>query len=575
MKIRRALMFISAAACLAMAHALAQDFPPGFDGPPPFGPDGGRPGGFGGPPGPQPKIKLLKKFDKDGDKFLNADERKAALEYLQNEREAGRLRRGPGGGMRGPGGFGRRDDDEPAKPGKKISPSDVKNYPGAALYDPMVLRTIFIEFDTPSWEKEMAAFKNTDVDMRAKVTVDGKDYSDVGVHFRGMSSFMMVSEGKKRSLDLSFDAKHKDQNLGGYRELELLNSHEDATFLRTLLSYQVEREYLPAPKANFVRVVINGENWGIYVNAQAFNKDFIRDNFNTTKGERWKTPGSPRGQASLKYLGDDPENYKNIYDLKGKDDPKAWADLIKLCKTLNETPPEKLEEALSPILDIDGALRFLALDNALINNDGYWIRTSDYAMYEDAKGVFHIFPRDSNECFVRPEGGPPGGPRGMRFRPAPAQGGGNGDQPPRDRFAGGPGPGPGGPGFGPGGPRLNVKGVELDPLIDAKDDNKPLISKLLAVPKLRERYLGYVRDIAEKWLDWNKLGPIARDYQNLIANDVRDDTRKLDRVEDFLKGLTEDTEGNGRPGPGGRGTIGVKNFADQRREYLLKVTEKN
>ena len=539
--------------------ALGQnDFPsPGPDGPPPFGPGGGPPGG--GPPGPQKKVKLLEKFDLDGDKFLNAEERKAALDYLDLERAEGRMRRGPG--MRRFGGGG----EEPAKPGKKISPADVKSYPDAALYDPAVLRTIFIEFDTPTWEKEMAAFKNTDVEMRSKVTVDGKVYPDVGVHFRGMSSFMMVGEGKKRSLDLSFDARNKDQQIAGYHELELLNSHEDPTFLRTVLSYQVERDYLPAPKANFVRVVINGESWGIYINAQPFNKDFIRDNFHTTKGERWKAPGSPRGQASFKYLGEDPEKYKKIYDLKSKNNDKAWSDLIRLCKTLNETPPEKLEAELAPILDIDGALRFLALDNALINNDGYWIRTSDYAMYEDTKGVFHIFPRDSNETFVRPEGGPPGGMRGPRFRP-PQQPG-NGDQPPRDRFVVGPGPG-----FG--GPRLEIKGVELDPLLAAKDENKPLISKLLAVPKFRERYLGYVRDIAEKWLDWNKLGPIARQYQSLIADDVRDDTRKLDRLEDFLKGVDEDTEGNGRPGPGGRGAIGLRKFAEERRAYLLKVTAK-
>jgi hypothetical protein len=158
------------------------------------------------------------------------------------------------------------------------------------------------------------------------------------------------------------------------------------------------------------------------------------------------------------------------------------------------------------------------------------------------------------------------------FRRPPDQGP-NGGEPPRDRFVGGPGS----PGFGggPGGPRPNIKGVELDPLVAEKDENKPLISKLLAVPKFKERYLGYVRDIADKWLDWEKLGPIAQQYQSLIANDVRDDTRKLDKVEDFLKGISDDIEGKGRPGPGGRGTIGLKKFADERRAYLLKVTAPN
>src|SRR6266446_472746 len=89
-------------------------------------------------------------------------------------------------------------------------------------------------------------------------------------------------------------------------------------------------------------------------------------------------------------------------------------------------------------------------------------------------------------------------------------------------------PGPEGPGFGggPGGPRgpgrpggSGIKGVELDPLTGINDENKPLISKLLAVPALRTRYLGYMRDIAEKWLDWKKLGPVVEQYRSLIEEE--------------------------------------------------------
>jgi hypothetical protein len=111
--------------------------------------------------------------------------------------------------------------------------------------------------------------------------------------------------------------------------------------------------------------------------------------------------------------------------------------------------------------------------------------------------------------------------------------------------------------------------VELDPLISANDPSKVLAAKLLGVPELRTRYLSYVRDIADKWLDWQKLGPIVDKYVALIADDVKADTRKLDSTEDFFKGITSDIEGKGF-GPGGRGTIGLKNFADQRRKYLLE-----
>ena len=245
---------------------------PGFDGPPPFGPGGPGGRGFGGPGGMQQETKLLKQFDKDGDGRLNAAERKAARELLQKEGASGRGRRGFGG-RGGPGGFGGRgENQEPAKPGPKVSPSEVKSFSGEPLYDPLTLRTFFLEFEDADWEKELAEFKNTDVEVPAKLIVDGKTYPDVGVHMRGMSSFMGVSEGRKRSLNVSLDFVHKDQNIGGFRTLNLLNSHEDPSFLRSVLSSQIDREYIPAPKANFARVVINGESWGIYVNAQQFNK---------------------------------------------------------------------------------------------------------------------------------------------------------------------------------------------------------------------------------------------------------------------------------------------------------------
>ena len=85
------------------------------------------------------------------------------------------------------------------------------------------------------------------------------------------------------------------------------------------------------------------------------------------------------------------------------------------------------------------------------------------------------------------------------------------------------------------------------------------------MPTLRERYLGHVRKVATKWLNWKEtLGPISKQYHALIAAEVKADTRKLYSFEDFRKGLTENLEG-----PGPRVTIGLENFADERRAHLL------
>lgn len=526
------------AGALAATLCAQPDQPAGPPGPGGFGP-GGR--GFG-PPGMQGEIKLVAKFDRDGDGRLNADERKAARESLASTGGG----RGPGGrGFRG-GPGGRGAPQEPAQPGVKLTAADVKLYGTEPLYDPTVLRTLFIEFADADWEKEMEAFNNTDVDVPATLTVDGRTFRDVGIHFRGASSYFMVPTGYKRSLNVTLDFAHPNQNLLGHRTLNLLNSHEDASFLHAPLFSRIAQDYLPAPKVNFVRVVINGENWGIYASAEQFNKDFVKDRFNATKGARWKVPGSPGGRGSLAYLGENIDAYRGIYEIKTKDDEKSWRHLIRMMQVLNDTPPEKLEAELSPLLDIDGALRFLALDLAVVNGDGYWTRTSDYSIAEDDRGQLHLVPHDMNEAFSPGGGGPAGrGPGGPRGRP-----GGFGGPPPG---AGGPdGPRGGVPPGGPGG-----RGAQVDPLVNVSNANTPLASKLLAVPALRTRYLGYVRDIAEKWLDWNRLGPVAHAYHDLIDADVKRETRKLDPYDDFAATLEN----------GSRASL--KDFAEQRRAYLL------
>ncbi len=542
-----------------------------------------QPPGFGGPP-EMGEVKLVKKFDKDGDKRLNNAERKAAREYLAKSSS-----RREGFGPRGGGPFGRGQTQEAPKPGPKLSPADVKTYGDEPLYDMKVLRTLFLEFENSDWEKELADFYKTDVEVPAKLTVDGKVYPDVGVHFRGMTSFMMAPEGRKRSLNLSLNFVNKEQRLLGYRTLNLLNSMSDPTFLRTVLSMQISRDYIPAPKANYVRVVINGECWGIYVSSQQFNTDFVKEWFNTTAGARWKVPGSPGSRGGLSYLGDDLKAYKRVYDMKSKEDPKAWADLIRLCKVLDETPPDKLEKALEPILDVDGALKFLAVEKALINNDGYWTRASDYSLYQDPQGRFHIVPHDSNETFQpgeqfglggpgRPGFGPPGGGR-SGFPPGGPGFGGPMDErrgPGGPRRAAGFNPQQGGPGFGPGGPgprgQMGERNADLDPFAGSDDPDKVLLNKLLAVPALRARYVSYMRDVAERWLVWSKIGPLAQQYQALILDDIKKDTRKLDTTEAFTKGVTQDSAAEGPGGPGGPGgppSMGLKTFVEQRYKYLM------
>jgi hypothetical protein len=462
-----------------------------------------------GPGGRVADLQLLRQFDQDKNGWLNRTERNAARTRLAELRPA--RQGGPGRGAAAP-----------IAPGRRLTPADVPKPATTPLYDPATLRTIFIEFEEPDWEEELELFYHTDVELPATVRVDGRTYQNVGIQFRGNSSFFSVPRGRKRSLSLSFDHVDGKARLDGYRALTLLNAHSDPTFLRSVLYLDMARQYIPALKANFMRVAINGESWGVYVNQQRYNRDFLRDAFRTEDGVRFKSSNRSRG-GGLSYLGDDIAEYRRWYEIQSADRDESWRPLMNVTRVLAQTPADQLKKAIEPILNVDGALRYLALDVVMMSGDGYWLYGSDFNLYVDTKGVLHILHHDANEAFTAQVPG------------APAAGGRGGA--PRDATA--------------------------DPFVTTDDPNKALRQKLLAVPEYRERYLHYVRDIARDTLDWAKLEPKINAWRALIRADVEADTRKLSSTEEFTTATFGPADG-GTPPP-----TTLKGFILARRAFLL------
>lgn len=507
-----------------------RDFPGrggGFTMPGGFGDFRGGPGGI---PGGMDRYPIVEEFDENGDGVLTGEERTKALEFLNRtvrETEAG-------------------------EPGPTVTPGDVVQFTDEWFYDSDAIRTIFLEIPEANWEALIEAFANTDFQLLATATVDGETYENVGVRFRGNSSYSMVSSGMKRPLRLKFDVLEDGQNIHGYRTINLLNGIGDATNMRTFLYSLIARDYTEAPAVGFVRLVVNGESWGIYQNQQQFNKDLLNDQFAEAGGVRWKVPGSPNGRGGMEYLGSEIEAYKSIYEIKNRDTDASWEALVELFRVLHETPDDQLVEALEPILNIDGVLRFLALDVALVNADGYWTRASDYYIYLDESGMFHVLPHDMNEG-LQAGGGFPGGamefPTDVEF-PADLNFPYDMEFPTNMRdFFGSDSPGARRGGFVAMG---SFGDTTLDPLIALDDPGKPLRSRLLAIPELQERYLAYLRDIAERWLDWETLGSIAEHVHALIDADMQTDTRALYSYDDFAASLTD-----------------LERFVTERREFLL------
>jgi hypothetical protein len=548
---------------LALAAAATAQEP---QGPPPgdpnffpergFGMDG--PGGPGAPLGTNLELKARCDANKDG--VLDAAERKAARAWLKDNRPqrggpGGRGGRGgfggppggpdgadgPGGpgGPDGPGGAGSATNGGEPKVGGAVDPKQAPNHANAGVWNPDVVRTFFLTIPGDDWFQELTEFHRTDVEVPATVQVDGVTYANVGVQFRGNTSFQMA-RGKKKSFDLTFDLVDKKQSFRGLRNLDLLNNNADPSQLREMLHGVVANRFFPAPRTALVRVVVNGEDFGTYTAMQQFDKDFVADHYGGKGGDRFKVPPDFGGNGGLRYLGEEPAAYKRSYDLKSDDNERAWRGLVDLCGALADAPTERLPEILPQHLDVDAALWFLAMDFALGDDDGYYSRASDYLLYRDPKGRFHPIPRDNNEILLGARGGP-GGRGGMR------PGGPGASGPPPD-FGGPGGPPPGGqaPGGrggrgGPGG------GTATTPLQGAARADRPLLHKLLAVPQWRARYLANLRAIADEALREAAIAPQLAAWRQLLDPLVKANAHTQSGYEAFAQQFAVDDQG--RPGP--------------------------
>ena len=474
------------------------DFGRGPGGMPPFG--GGR-----GRGGPRPPEKLVAQFDEDKDGKLTGAEREAAL----SARGGGDVSLIP---------------KETLQDGVQTDvQTSLASIPEGApsLYEAHTLRTLYLRFHHEDWSEQMDAFYRTDIEVPAELIVDGQVYSDVGVHFRGTSSYFTVRSDKK-SFNIAVDYGKDGQRLYGYKTLNLLNGHVDASFLREVLYNRIARAYIPAMKTNFVKLVINGENWGVYINLQQYNKDFLAEQFGTKGGVRWKV-GPGRGGA-LTYAGDDPTAYQETYQLKTNNIESPWQDLIALCKMLDETTADaELVENLPALLNIDQVLWQLAVSNVFMDDDGYIHKGGDYAIYQDVNGRFHLVPHDNNES--------------LRFG--------------REGRGGPGGGGPGGWSWG------TLENGMASPVAHEDNAARPLIHRLLSNPEWRARYLAHVRTVVDEWLDWEVLEPIIKEYQALIDAEVQQDDKKLYGYEEFVTGVPAD----------------LKRFVNERREYLRNHPE--
>jgi len=222
------------------------------------------------------------------------------------------------------------------------------------------------------------------------VTDEGKTYTNVTIHLKGAAgSFRPVDQNP--GLTLNFDKEAPGQKFHGLQKLSLNNSIQDPSLCSDKFSREIYRRVgVPVPRTGHARVFLNGRDLGLYVLAEGWNKQFLRQYFKNVDG-------------NLYDCGFAKEINPNMHVNSGEN-PTNHSDLIALAAATEKVSSSKKLDALKPLLDIDRFLRLAVLDALLWNWDGYTIGHNNYRVFHDAERDKMVFmPHGLDQMFWRPD----------------------------------------------------------------------------------------------------------------------------------------------------------------------------
>lgn len=398
-----------------------------------------------------------------------------------------------------------------------------------SFYDLEVVQTIEITFEESNWDALLDAQKNGDgaYILAQSVKINGVVFDSIGVKYKGNSSYQ--ANQVKNPWHIELDT-YKDQEYEGYTDIKLANGHNDPSFLRDVLGYQILRQYMDAPLANYANLYVNGNLIGLYSNTESISKKFAKKRFGSKDNAYFDcSPPAGAGPQSndfpnLVYLGQDSTDYYAAYGMKSD---QGWQELIDLCDTLSNHIAD-----IEKILDVDRALWMLAFDNIIVNLDSYIGNfKQNYYLYRSDYKQFLPIVWDLNESF------------GVFSQTGTS----------------------------------NLNNIsskqQMDHLLHSSDADFPLIQQLLSIPMYKRMYLAHYKTILLENFDNDTYRSSALAFQATIDASVQADANKFFTYNDFLNNIDNEISGGGGGPMGGRSIPGISNLMEGRNTYLLGLND--
>jgi spore coat protein CotH len=263
----------------------------------------------------------------------------------------------------------------------------------------------------------------------ATMTFEGQTY-DVGVKTKGgcgssrdpVAPFQVGSGKSSWKVNLEWDDPDvagcpAKQSIYGQTSLTLNNEVQDPSFVHEQLAYRFYRLMgVPAPRANNVRVHVNGELWGLYLNLETANRHMLRRHFESNDGMMYEgtyfcdlvassVPGTDDfdGDPTDYCIG--PEFDTDTDACAEADegaDPTNYAMARKLVADIAALPSGGFYPAITEIFDFDAFLSQWAADAIMNNWDGFVFDIlNNYRIYHDpATDLWTGLPAGVDQTFT-------------------------------------------------------------------------------------------------------------------------------------------------------------------------------
>lgn len=243
----------------------------------------------------------------------------------------------------------------------------------------------------------------------ADVYYNGTQWYRVGIRFKGNSSLQSSWQQGilKLPFKLDFDEFEDDypqidnQRFYGFKKFSLKNNYEDKSQLREKVAADVfaNAGLAVSHTAFYTLYVDHGdgpEYFGLYTLVEEIDDTVVDTQFSSDDGNLYK----PEDFGASFIEGSFDEEY---FEKKTNEDEEDWTDILALFAALHDdtasTDPATWRANLESVFDVDGFLKYLAVNGIIQNWDTYGRMTHNYYLYNDPDTAkLTWIPWDNNEA---------------------------------------------------------------------------------------------------------------------------------------------------------------------------------